>query len=496
MRRHRATLCGPSRHSSSTTDLPGTPCAVSRGRTTSIARVAPLMPEFLWFLAGIVASLAAIAVFARARTRELHERTDASLSAPPALDPGAEPIAAPRVESPSAVRPDRESIGTLTAEERTELDLARRILNDTVRDLEALAGGLGRELAGLSSAIEGHTLHLLEADPARTRSERASRDSLANSLRRLRTFSEKFLCFAHVDEVVGRRVEVRPLLDAVARDISALGTRLRVETDAAEFLPAVRGDQRCLHNAILFLAETLVSLERRATRVSLTARAEVYDESETRVSIEIAVESDGIDHEAEPNERIVHLGYVAARNLIEAMSGHLAFDGVEGLTQWSFVSLPVYDSEESDETSTTTELASIVTTEPRHDFGGVLILEGDPELREMVAHELRVQGRNIVSCVDGAAARSLIDATPERFEVAILAEDSRVENLETVVRHACAKIPGVRILVLGTMRRIPAGVVPPATTLLALHKPFGVLELRAALGELLGNPLIESEPLL
>lgn len=460
---------------------------------TSIARVAPLMPEFLWFLAGIVASLAAIAVFARARTRE---QTDASLDVSPARDLGSDPLAAPCAESPTTTRPARESVGALTAEERTELELARRILNDTIRDLEALAGGLGRELAGLSSAIEGHTLHLLEADSARTRSERASRDSLAISLRRLRTFSEKFLCFAHVDEVVGRRVEVRPLLDAVARDISALGTRLRVETDAAEFLPAVRGDQRCLHNAILFLAETLVSLERRATRVSLTARAEVYDASETRVSIEIAVESDGLEHEAEPNERIVHLGYVAARNLIEAMGGHLAFDGVEGLTQWSFVSLPIYDTEESEESSTAAEPARAVATEPRHDFGGVLILEGDPELREMVAHELRSQGRNIVSCVDGAAARSLIDATPERFEVAILAEDSRVENLETVVRHACAKIPDVRILVLGTLRRIPAGAVPPATTLLALHKPFGVAELRAALGELLGTPLIQSEPLL
>lgn len=438
------------------------------------------MLNVLWFVAGVLATLA-VTMFARSRRR--------------AADPSP-PIA----EQTDAVAPPAHEPDHLRSTERTELELARRILDDTVRDLEALAGGLGRELAGLASAIEGHTRHVIEAAEPLSRSVRSSRDGLEGSLQRLRSFAEKFLCFAHVDAPALSRVCVRPLLEAVAREISSLGARLRVDIEVAEFLPPVRGDVRALQNALLFLVETLVKLERKATRVELTARAEVRDEAATRVSIEIAVEADGSEEDGPRQEQIVHLGYIAARNLLQAMGGQLAFDGVDGLTQWCFASLPVFESDEDEDEAAPVDVAKrdrrCEPPKGPHAFGGVLILEGDPQLREMVAHELRSRGRNIVSCVDGAAARSLIDATPDRFEVAILAEDSRVENLSTVMAHAIARIPGVRILVLGSARGIATESLPPGTWVDALHKPFGVKELRLTLDRVLAPSSREIEPLL
>lgn len=452
------------------------------------------MPQVLWFLVGVAVTLAAMILFAR-------RRTSAGSVVDSAADEAARMTQPPSNDEPtstsSSQSADRDAPLPLTSAERTELELARRILDDTVRDLEALAGGIGRELAGLASAIEGHALHLLEAHEPRSRSARASQESLRSALRRLRTFSEKFLCFARVEPVSARRIDVRNLLEAIAEDVAALGARLRVETASAEFLPAVLGDERALRSAMLFLVETLIWLDRSASKVSLTARAEIQDEHETRVMIEIAVETESAEASfVATDDRAVHIGYVAARNLLEAMGGELAFDGVDGLQQNCYVSLPVHVRDEiprSDRFESIVAPIELRDEPPRipHHYGGVLILEGDPQLREMIAHELRARGRNIVSCVDSAAARSLIDATPDRFEVAILAADARGESLETVLDHACSKIPSLRVLVLGSTSGLTAHRVPAGIPIFALRKPFGVAELRAGLEEVLGAQPID-----
>ena len=55
-----------------------------------------------------------------------------------------------------------------------------------------------------------------------------------------------------------------------------------------------------------------------------------------------------------------------------------------------------------------------VAAEPQHAYGGILIVEDDPAVRTVVAREMEKTGRRIFSCPDGAAARSLLLATPER----------------------------------------------------------------------------------
>lgn len=443
------------------------------------------MPQFLWFLAGVATTLVAVLWFLHHRRRPI-ARSDAAAPAAP--------IALPPIEA-------------LDDGERAELMLARRILDETVRDLDGLASGLGSEIASLATAIEGHALFLLEASDAEAERfgrgairNHASVENLRSSLRRLRTFSEKFLCFAGVDELVPERVDVRPLLRSVAQEIGALGASLCVEVEAAEFLPAVLADRCALRNALVFLVESLMRLDRRATRVSMLARAEVQEDAATRVEIELSVEADDGAPPSPPSDasvRTINLGYVAARNLIEAMTGRLSFDEVEGLSLSCFVSLPgwVGAEVEDDATSPSTfgpPIDELLDTTPHH-WGGVLILEGDPQVREMLAHELRPTGRKIVSCVDGAAARSLIEATPERFEVAILAEDSRVEGLESIAALAAERIAGVRILVLGSTRTLRPGLLPATTTVRALRRPFGVPELRLALRDLLGVPAGDGE---
>ena len=374
----------------------------------------------------------------------------------------------------------------LSGPDRVEIELARRLLDETTRDLETLANGLGEELATMASAIEGHAQLLCEGlgDP-QVLAVRA--DRLWTGVRRLRMFSEKILSFGQVETLPIAPVDARSALDQIAQEIEDTGSRLKVRVTSSGYLPPMLANERALRNAALFLVDTLLRIETRASRLELRAHAEVFEDQATRVRIEIWAEADESGAPHAPTDHAVHLGYIAARNLLEAQGARLAFDEVEGLSVACFLSF-----------ATTQEAAAIAGSieagaeeeagvEAPHHYGGVLILESDPEVRSLIAHELQALGRKMVSCVDGASARSLLEATPDRFEMAVLSADARVEGGCSIAALAAERIEGIRILML-TTRAIPACDLPAGAEVQVLHKPFGLQELRDTIRSMAGSP--------
>jgi CheY-like chemotaxis protein len=432
------------------------------------------------FLAGAATALAVALLVGALRRR----RTEPG--------PQSDPLADPRADAPSEAQPAPQPApeparppATLSGPDRVELELARRLLDETTRDLESLACGLGDELATMASSIEGHAQLLCEAiGEPHLIAQRA--DLLWTGVRRLRMFSEKILSFAQVDSLPVARVEVRSLLGGIAQDIEDAGSRLKVRVTTAEYLPAALASGRALRNAMLFLVDTLLRIETRASRLELRAYAQVFEDQDTRVRLEIWAEADEAGAPHEPTDHAVHLGYIAARNLLEAQGAKLAFDEVEGLSVACFISLPTAQDLPVG-VPPAAEPPREFPAEP-HLFGGVLILESDPEIRTLIAHELRTLGRKMVSCVDGASARSLIEATPDRFELAVLDAEARVENGRAIAALAAERIPGVQILLLSTGPVRPADL-PHGANVEILQKPFGLHELRDALrGLLSGSP--------
>ena len=447
------------------------------------------MPDVFWFLVGVASSIAVTLLVV-------------SLRRAPGVD---------AAEDPPPSRPS-----PLERSERAELELTRGLLAEAAQDLESLARGLGDDLATMSSAIEGHSQLLCEAmGEPRLVAHRA--EHLWKSVRRLRTFSEKILSFAEADPNLPLGpTDVRPALQNLAYDLQDAGAPLHVEIATSDFLPLVTANDRGLRHALMFLTETLLSMEPRASRLYLRAFPKVYDDQATRVEIEISAEAEdaGPPHEAAKDS--VQFGYVAARNLLEAQGARLSFDELEGLSVTCFVSLiaadeaavvgrrsPTWNTPGAtlDDAGVNPEpvadiprpprtIEQVLTppTEPPHRFSGVLILENDPELREMLAHELGPTGRKLVTCVDGAAARSLIEATPERFEVAILEQDARIEPGDDIARLIRERSPDTKILLLATPHRRPKLLAEADDNLRAIRKPFGIHELRDALRDLVESP--------
>ena len=89
----------------------------------------------------------------------------------------------------------------------------------------------------------------------------------------------------------------------------------------------------------MFLVDTLLYLESRASRVSLRAYAQISEDQDTRIEIEICAEAEDPNQPQRPVREAVQLGYLAARNLLAAQGATLAFKQLEGLSVSCFVGL-------------------------------------------------------------------------------------------------------------------------------------------------------------
>ena len=395
--------------------------------------------------------------------------------------PDPEPLAVPPRGSDSEVR----------RRQRVSIGFEAEFFQTAQGHLQALAGGSGREIGDLATAIEGHANLLCEAigDPVRV-AERA--EQLWTSVRRVRLFSEKLLSFSHPPEIDSIPMELIDLLDDMRSDLESYGSgAFQVRFENAPFLPPANVDPEKLRLAVLFLVDTLLELQPDTRQISLRAFTALPEDEGPIVSIELCAEHDGDTPVRTQATSNLQLGYLAARNMLEGMRAHLAFEHVEELDVSCQIMLAaVLDSDIPviDAANKPKQIRDQRVNAPsRHHFGGILILEDDRSVRELLAMELGRSGRNILTCTDGAAARSLIEATPERFELLVLDSAAPMESGDHLAMHAFDLEPAFKILLLTDALSFPPARDPSLTGRLAeLRKPFSLSDLRDAVRYLLG----------
>ena len=248
---------------------------------------------------------------------------------------------------------------------------------------------------------------------------------------------------------------VRVLLAALALEIEDYSSGcLQVGLHIAPSLPFAMANSDALRVSILFLIEGVLELEPDANSLVLQARSEEGDHGELSVRIDIeAILDEGSPHSEQPTP-LIRYSYLAARNLLAAQGASFTLDHIPGLNAFANITLTATNqpvgawsedlSSDSDATSEThqeslSEDSGENIPQPNrveHHFGGVLIMESNPTIRDMLARELAKTRRNVVACSDGMAARTLFEATPERFEVLILERESRRLRGEELARLA------------------------------------------------------------
>jgi hypothetical protein len=92
----------------------------------------------------------------------------------------------------------------------------------------------------------------------------------------------------------------------------------------------------------------------------------------------------------------------------------------------------------------------------------------------------------VFACADGAAARSLMQATPERFEMLVVDHAARLDAGDQLAVTAARLCPMLKVFVLSDLadQQLPADLAARVTR---IRKPFGVQELRRALATALAE---------
>lgn len=364
-----------------------------------------------------------------------------------------------------------------------------------------LARELSRELATIVSAIEGGTFWLVESAPA-LREQNDAVEALWLAVRRLRRFHGKVAGFAHPPVTTVGSVSIDRLLADLREELNATALGLQMSWELPK--PSLRlfGDPDDLLLALTLATTALHHLEHGALR--LFAHVEPnFDRETPEVHIELALERDEgletIAHPRPPGAQFL-VARRAAMHLLRAYGARVSFSHEPGhsasaLVQASLV-MHEEDAEDRDVAASTLTSASLLDAESeaehiveiprRHQYGGVLVIEDDAGVRTMVTAELKAQGRAVFACPDGAAARSLMQATPDRFEFLVVDHASRLDAGDLLVATAARFCPELRIVVLSDSNstRVP---VPLSSRVTEIRKPFGVQELRRGLAAALSG---------
>jgi hypothetical protein len=358
--------------------------------------------------------------------------------------------------------------------------------------LATVAISVGKEIADLASGIEGHAQMLCEAvgEPERVVTHAGD---LWRSVRRLRLFSEKILTYAQPPSPLLAPTDVTQFLDSLRHEVEDhLGGGIPVEVRAGHALPFALAEPGSLRNAILFLVDAMLGLERNAGALTLSASTSTNDDEEATVEIELVVESDSTAEPRAPMDQRVQLGYLAARSLLDGLRGHLSLERIAGvgttcLITLAATSMPPGLEPDASEAPPDQDPPQFYGPHEPHPFGGVLILEGDRLIRSMLCHELERSGRKLFTCTDGVSARVLFERTPERFELLILEEDARHEPAARLARLALTSSYDAKVILVthapgssDLPREFPGRCTE-------VRRPFGLLELREALTSLVGE---------
>jgi len=301
-------------------------------------------------------------------------------------------------------------------------------------------------------------------------------------VQRLRLLHAKLITFGRGRPVEQGATPIAALIARLSEELQHLQLGLELRWEPPPNLPDIAAEPGEVHDALLFLCAALLRAEHGATHLSIACEL-CFASDEPRVQLEFALEwrseacAAAMDLLSDPN---FTLDLDAADHLITRHGGNLEIGHLPGRSVRAVVRWPVVAPAALPPAGST--IAPSPARRAEHHYGGALVLESDPSVRAMLANELKATGRAVFTCADGEAARSFLEATPDRFELLIVDHPHRLEGGDDLARTIRAVAPDLKIFVLAPGQQ---PVVAGWPGLHHIRKPFGVHELRRALASVL-----------
>lgn len=357
-------------------------------------------------------------------------------------------------------------------------------------DARAITSTVADQLSGMISALEGNAHRLIEnaTDPEQIP---RSAERLWRTTRSIRHFQKKLQAYVTPPPRGNDTTRAQELLETLRQQLEAMERSLQISFHLPGNLPSVHGDRVALQDALRFACIALTQLEQGATRLTVSAEPHL-DQDQPGVRLELHldwIEEHDISRSLPPNLNAFELESSAARNLFASQGGELTLlhrpgASARALVRLEGTELPSLAIPAPEAPAPLQEQAAPEATR-QHRFGGVIVLAADPDLRSMTVEELKARGRNVFSCADAAAVRTLLQATPERFELLVCDRESSTMAAEQLATSALSLAPDLKVCILERQGAETPMPVALAGRVHRIGKPFGLRELRTALGRIL-----------
>jgi len=352
-------------------------------------------------------------------------------------------------------------------------------------DPRRVVAAISEELASLVSGVDGAAHVLIECAPDRLQLPRAAEQLLA-AVQQLRNLHKKLHAFGAEQAPHSGSAGIGEILDSLTDELQRLRLGLEVESEFASNLPMVALPPDALRNIVLFACTAMFRSESGATHLSIVAERSFGDDA-SALRLELLLEWPG-DPGRTPGRTThdprVAVALEAASRLARCYGAELTMAYPPGRAVKTLIVLPaVHDHAPTVEPELGPIIPAPKIAPTRHQFGGALVVEADPAVRGMLANELRQAGRAVFACADGSAARTFLEATPDRFELLIVDHHERLDKRDGLGQALQRLTPELKVCVLSPQLPFSDTQWPGVC---CIEKPFGVHELRRALASVLG----------
>jgi PAS domain S-box-containing protein len=361
--------------------------------------------------------------------------------------------------------------------------------------LGQLTGGIAHDFNNLLTVISGN-LQLLEAGISRPEDAHETMASARRAVERCTSLTRKLLGFARRRRLVPTAVQPEIALGGLADMLGhTLGGGITLTVDCPPGLPAVYADPGELDTALLNLAINARDAMPGGGNLSVSvherhlpaAVSELGLAAGTYVVIEVADSGTGMSrevmkHALEPffttkqSGKGSGLGLSMVYGFVRQSGGQLSIDSEPGRGTRVELMLPV---------ALTSLHRSGTAVEPQRGDERVLVVEDEPDVRQLAIAFLRALGYQVIEAADAASALQLLDSQPQ---VALLFSDVMLGagmNGVELAREALRRRPGLAVLLTSGYEPGLQGTPGDGNELQLLPKPYSYNELGAAVRDAL-----------
>jgi two-component system cell cycle sensor histidine kinase/response regulator CckA len=349
--------------------------------------------------------------------------------------------------------------------------------------LGQLAGGVAHDFNNVLAAINGFA-QLLEEGLARDDSRRHDVEEIRKAAERATRITRQLLAFSRHQVPASARVDLVQMVQDLSRMLRAVlpaTIELRVMSESGVSTIEVLADRTQLEQVIMNLCVNArdamptggsLSIDVRTGTTPETARTAVVEVRDTGVGMSPEVQTHVFEPFFTTKEpgRGTGLGLATVYGVVRQHEGSVEIASVVGEGTTVTVRLPM-----APPSAEPIVPQSSGTAQDRSSGGRVLLVEDEPQVREIAARFLRRGGYEVLTAVDGCVALELLASNP----IDLILTDSAMPGMrgEDLAVEVARIRPGLPVILMSGYSD-PAA---PASSAVAafLQKPFTLPDLLA-----------------